>query len=51
VTKRTGDRGGDLIATDMVRDGVANGHLEAAAILERHRQVAPGVGCQKGQFN
>ena len=49
VKKATGDKGVDLIV-DMVSGGVANGNLEAAAILGRIVNVGR-LGGQKGEFN
>jgi NADPH2:quinone reductase len=49
VKKATADKGVDLIV-DMVSGGVANGNLEAAAILGRIVNVGR-LGGQKGEFN
>jgi NADPH2:quinone reductase len=49
VRKATADKGVDLIV-DMVSGGVANGNLEAAAILGRIVNVGR-LGGQKGKFN
>jgi NADPH2:quinone reductase len=49
VKKATSDKGVDLIV-DMVSGGVANGNLEAAAILGRIVNVGR-LGGQKGEFN
>jgi NADPH2:quinone reductase len=49
VRKATADKGVDLIV-DMVSGGVANGNLEAAAILGRIVNVGR-LGGQKGEFN
>jgi NADPH2:quinone reductase len=49
VKKATSDKGVDLII-DMVSGGVANGNLEAAAILGRIVNVGR-LGGQKGEFN
>jgi NADPH2:quinone reductase len=49
VKKATGDKGVDLIV-DMVSGGVANGNMEAAAILGRIVNVGR-LGGQKGEFN
>jgi NADPH:quinone reductase len=49
VKKATADKGVDLIV-DMVSGGVANGNMEAAAILGRIVNVGR-LGGQKGEFN
>jgi NADPH2:quinone reductase len=49
VRKATADKGVDLIV-DMVSGGVANGNMEAAAILGRIVNVGR-LGGQKGEFN
>jgi len=49
VKKATANKGVDLIV-DMVSGGVANGNLEAAAILGRIVNVGR-LGGQKGEFN
>jgi NADPH2:quinone reductase len=49
VKKATADKGVDLIV-DMVSGGVANGNLEAAAILGRIVNVGR-LGGQRGEFN